>query len=378
MFPEKEVIDSLPTTTFKAGRANVENFMDLSRLEQMPMPGNQYNQGSCVGWVLGYALKTYQERLETGDNSLFFSPSFIYNTVKSPYSNCSEGITFEKAFEFLKDRGCCRFDDMPYKPSDCRSLPSSFAYKDAKRYKIKDFKKIYASTASPITDLSEIEQQITFKNPVIIGVWIDSYLGEYMDDVSPNKEKKVWQENLRDTDIKSNYHAMLCIGYDKVAKEFKVLNSYGPDSAYHGYVFISYNAFRQSVYEAYYTTDANNYGKFENAKRQSNQQEALNLAGVNNYNDHLKLKEGYFIDVNYNLRLSCTFLSKSEYKASFNLIDITNNENKVIGSYLLSKGDEYQIKYNSELISFKLIKIGRWGYYPFKAAAFLDLKIEKL
>jgi hypothetical protein len=38
--------------------------VDLSR--DFPLPGDQGNQNSCVGWALGYAIKTYQERVELG------------------------------------------------------------------------------------------------------------------------------------------------------------------------------------------------------------------------------------------------------------------------------------------------------------------------
>ena len=45
-----------------------------------------------------------------------------------------------------------------------------------------------------------------------------------MDDETPNKPKFIWQNPLNDTPKSLNYHAMLCVGYDDLNNEFKVLN----------------------------------------------------------------------------------------------------------------------------------------------------------
>src|SRR5262249_22391836 len=59
--------------------------VDLSK--DFPLPGNQGQQYSCVGWALGYAIKTYQERVELGWSleapEHQFSPAYIYNQLNN-------------------------------------------------------------------------------------------------------------------------------------------------------------------------------------------------------------------------------------------------------------------------------------------------------
>ncbi|MEL8056572.1 MAG: hypothetical protein AAGK66_10485, partial [Pseudomonadota bacterium] len=65
-------------------RGTLPQFVDLSSF--FPVPGNQGAQGSCVGWAVGYALKTYQEAFETQTvrptSYNHFSPAFVFNSIK--------------------------------------------------------------------------------------------------------------------------------------------------------------------------------------------------------------------------------------------------------------------------------------------------------
>ncbi|MEL6694060.1 MAG: hypothetical protein AAFQ12_13665, partial [Pseudomonadota bacterium] len=65
-------------------RGALPEFIDLSSF--LPEAGHQGAQGSCVGWAVGYALKTYHEAKEgqivRPDDYYHFSPAFIYNTIK--------------------------------------------------------------------------------------------------------------------------------------------------------------------------------------------------------------------------------------------------------------------------------------------------------
>ncbi|MEL7113455.1 MAG: hypothetical protein AAGK93_11060, partial [Pseudomonadota bacterium] len=64
-------------------RGALPEFVDLSSF--FPDPGHQGAQGSCVGWAVGYALKTYQEAKETRAvrpaEDRHFSPSFVFNSI---------------------------------------------------------------------------------------------------------------------------------------------------------------------------------------------------------------------------------------------------------------------------------------------------------
>ncbi|MEJ0106204.1 MAG: hypothetical protein WDO19_28235 [Bacteroidota bacterium] len=48
----------------------------------LPPIGDQGRQSSCVAWSIGYALKAFEEKIET-KQLLLFSPSFIYNQLNN-------------------------------------------------------------------------------------------------------------------------------------------------------------------------------------------------------------------------------------------------------------------------------------------------------
>ena len=83
----------------RADPVSLPSSVDLS--VDAPVPGNQGLQGSCVGWAVAYALKTYHERIERGwpltDDRHVMSPAYIYNQIKVP----GGGAYFVDAFILL-------------------------------------------------------------------------------------------------------------------------------------------------------------------------------------------------------------------------------------------------------------------------------------
>jgi hypothetical protein len=369
--PSQSYLDSLPSEVYKPkATRRIGSFKDLS--QDMPFPGDQgINQGSCVAWAVGYGLKTYQERIETSDNNLVFSPSFIFNNFKSTFSSCDEGIFYHEAFDFLLDNGICLWDDMPYVTDNCKIKPSNDAKEDALDYKIEDWKTIYASENYTISDLDEVKSNIFYGRPVAIAVWLDSKIADFMDDFSPNKPKFVWNNPLNDTSKSNYYHAMLCVGYDDATKEFKVLNSYGSDSGNEGYIYISYDAFKKSVYEAYYTIDSNNRNQYVSASKASNQRPEFGITDTS-FNYYGWLKKGYFLNVNDNIKVSCVYLKKSNDLVILRLYDTSLEKDKLIGSYKFNSGDVYEIKYQGKKYTLELDKIGSAGYNIFKSAGYIN------
>ena len=372
--PSQSYLDSLPSEVYRPkGIRRIGSFKDLS--QGMPIPGNQgFCQGSCVAWTVGYGLKTYQERIETSNNNLVFSPAFIFNNFKSTYANCDEceeGIYFYEAFDFLLDNGICEWDDMPYVPNDCKTKPSSFAIENAFKYKIEDWKTIYASEYNPISNLDEVKSNIFYGRPVAIAVWLDSKISGFMNDLTPNKTKFVWDNPLNDTNKSNYYHAMLCVGYDDANEEFKVLNSYGSDSGNDGYVYISYNAFKKSVYEAYYTIDSNNRNQYVYALKASKQKSEFGITDTS-FNFYGWLKKGYYLQVNDDIKVSCVYLKKSKDLVILRLYDTSFEKEKLIGSYKFNSGDIYEINYQGKNYMLELDKIGSAGYNIFKSAGYIN------
>ncbi|WP_431129314.1 C1 family peptidase [Flagellimonas flava] len=368
--PSQEYLDSLPKQKFIPARPLViGNSRDLS--SWMPIPGNQGTQGSCVAWTIGYGLKSYQERVEENNMNLVFSPAFIFNSAKGLSGRCDEGIFFYEGFDILRIKGICELVDMPYKEQECNNGPTLSAQRKANRYKIQDWKTIYASENSPISDIYPIKHELFQGNPVAVAVWLDSNIARFLDDARPNKPKYVWRNPLNDTSKKYYYHALLCVGYNDNNREFKLLNSYGPNSGNSGYVYISYDAFKRAVYEAYFAIDLDNHRRLVAATRPKPTDPGFGVlesaAGFNGW-----LKKGYFIQINQGLKLSCVDLKGSDKNVIFKLYDTTSSEDRLIGSYELNEGDKYEITYDNKTYNLFLDKIGNAGINIFKQAAFIE------
>lgn len=370
--PTQEHLDSIPTEIFRPnGFKSIKSSWDLT--EFMPTPGNQGSQNSCTAWAVAYGLKSYQERVETGQ-SLNFSPAFVFNSFPNN-TKCELGLYFSEALDFIREKGICEMKDMPYSDNTCTTLPSNYAYNQAIKYKIEDWKAIYKSVNTPMDDINEIKAKINDGNPVGIAVWLDSNIAKFMNDTTPNKPKYVWDNPLRDTPKSKYYHAMLCVGYDDANEEFKVFNSYGINSGNEGYIYISYDAFRQVVYEAYYAIDSNNKGSYVNAIRPSKQKSEFGITDTT-FNFYGWLKQGYYIKLNENLKLSCAYLRKSKDIVILRLYDTSLGKEKLIGSYKFNSGDTYDISYLDYKYSIQLDKIGGAGYNVFRSAAFINFSSQ--
>jgi hypothetical protein len=110
--------------------------VDLS--DDYPLPGNQGQQNSCVGWSLGYAIKTYQERVEHGWSleapEHQFSPSYIYNQLNNGRDN---GVIYTEGLNLIVDQGVATLARMPYDDLDLLTQPSAAARQEAFRFRAK-------------------------------------------------------------------------------------------------------------------------------------------------------------------------------------------------------------------------------------------------
>lgn len=219
--------------------------VDLS--PDMPPPGHQGNQNSCVGWAIAYALKSYQEKIEerrpfvTGgriDGGRVFSPSFIYN-------QCNGGrnvpIIYTDAFNVLSEQGAASWADMPYKNEDFASQPSPAVRQRAGRYKIDYWRQVNTQ------DLKEVKAHLFAGYPVLIGAAIDQAFIRH-------PAGTIW--NSSGTAIGG--HAMVVVGFDDAKRAFKLMNSWGAQWADGGYCWVDYDHFRRVVNEGYVAKDARN------------------------------------------------------------------------------------------------------------------------
>ncbi|MCX6352028.1 MAG: hypothetical protein NTX03_09220 [Bacteroidetes bacterium] len=213
----------------------------------MPPIGNQGNQGSCVGWAIGYALKSYQEMKENKyskyDNSNLMSAAYIYNQAKIS-SDCNSGMYLPRALDLLVNEGVCSLNDFGYDQTDCSKQPSSNNKKSAKVNRVKNFGAVKKN-------MSDIKTYISTGIPVVFGATIDQ---DFNDAKTIGSGDFIWKSN---TSKKLGGHALIIVGYDDNLNAVKVQNSWGTIWGNKGYACIDYSWLLSQAYEFYVTEDGN-------------------------------------------------------------------------------------------------------------------------
>jgi len=214
--------------------------VDLSN--KMPPVGNQGNQGSCVSWAVGYALKGYQENVErawgTGTPSHQFSPAYIHAQIKLTGTCPLAGAYISEALGILSSQGCCTLATMPYDENVCTQLPNDDARSEAVQYKISTWRKVN------IQDLTELKIHLSSGFPIVVGMYVYS-------NFRPSKGTIYSQTG----GTKRGGHAMCVVGYDDVTQTFKIMNSWGTDWGDDGCCRMAYAVFKQNTYEGYVAQD---------------------------------------------------------------------------------------------------------------------------
>lgn len=214
--------------------------IDLSSL--LPLPGDQGQQSSCVGWAVGYALKSYQEGIEEGWALNFentkFSPSWIYNQINQGQDN---GSLPTDALNLIIAKGAATLSTMPYSQNNYTNQPSQLAINEAKRFKALAFKKIGG--------IQEAKSALVNHQPVIIGITIYSHF------------QQLRGVNSVYSSIGTNLggHAVTAVGYDDnlFGGAFKIINSWGTTWGDNGYFWLPYDEIN-NVSQAYVLIDAKN------------------------------------------------------------------------------------------------------------------------
>jgi hypothetical protein len=207
-----------------------------------PMPGNQGQQSSCVGWAVTYALKSYQEGVErnwslnTADH--IFSPAYIYNQIKTS-ADCSGGTSYVEALNFLRREGAAPWNAFPYDSAQCSRLPDAATKQQAKQYSIADWRRVN------VQDETEVKNQLAAGFPVLAGIVVDMPLYRL---TQGNVYSQYSGQNL-------GGHAVVIVGYDDSKRAFKIINSWGQSWGDNGFGWINYAAFRQIAREGYVAQD---------------------------------------------------------------------------------------------------------------------------
>lgn len=245
---DEETYRSIPLAETPEGR-KLPTALDLS--PWFPPPGDQGNQGSCVGFAVSYSLKSYHEKIEhnwgLNTNDHLYSPAYIFNQIRDQKADCLKGSSYVNAFNLLQREGVVSLTDFAYNPATCTALPSAQLKQRARRFAITKW------------------WRVDFKNTSVIKLWTAIYrpvaVAIYVDDNFMNlKAGQVYKSlNASQTDDlpegKKDAHAVVVVGYSDAKRAFKVINSWGTTWGDGGYGWIDYEAFKRIAFEGYVTSD---------------------------------------------------------------------------------------------------------------------------
>ncbi|MCL2443401.1 MAG: C1 family peptidase [Treponema sp.] len=248
-----EQYDNIPRRAELSPRSYEGLPSSFSLKQYAPLPGDQAEFGTCVGWASAYAARTISESIalnrvnqtETTRNA--FSPAFIYRSIRPDDPQGRYGAQIYTALDYMRDSGAVRMPDIERSLSFPRIDFTQF--KSSRRYPIADYVTLFSRSdrqkQALITRI--VKKSLTEGKPVIIGMNTpDSFL----------TARDVWQP--RENPQYFYYgHALCVVGYDdnRYGGAFEVLNSWGRKWGNGGFIWIPYQVFLDFVMEAYEIID---------------------------------------------------------------------------------------------------------------------------
>ncbi len=231
---EEELADRPRTPLF---RAYLPPSVDLSR--RFPPAGQQGEQGSCVGWAVGYAARSYYNSPSGGGAQLTAhdvpSPAYIYNTIRLPDASCDGGSRIFDALQLLR-KGALTYAEYPYDEYRC-PRPSASMSERATKFRIVDWLMVDTDR------LDQVKGELAGGHPVVISM-------------VPNRDfhrlrgRKVWRARPPEGDDEGG-HAVTVVGYSERGQYFTVINSWGRKWGERGFGRISYDTFERRVRAGY-------------------------------------------------------------------------------------------------------------------------------
>lgn len=240
---------SIPVLPSYSGAKYNEVPIRVSLRKYCPVPGDQQQMGSCVGWAVGFGAYTIvQAQSQSLSDAAIItqkahSAAFIYNQIKLDPQDCTAGAYIEDALELLKNTGDCLEQSFNYKKVDCTTIPSKTYLEEAERYRIADYATVFSINEPPKTKVAKACKVLATQTPIVVGIGITSDFLE----IPPGT--RIWQPAQNNTPI--SYHAMVLVGYDNVEKQFELMNSFGTSWGNNGFIKIRYEDFEQLCRYAY-------------------------------------------------------------------------------------------------------------------------------
>lgn len=193
-------------------------------LSSIPDVGDQGTQGSCVGWAVGYYLRTHEKSLDFywDVNGNAFSPSWIYNQING---GVDQGARISDAMNLVVNKGCDLLSNFPYNQTNYTRQPDAASFARALNYKCDSWQFIQ-------NDVSTFKQILAYRHAFVVGLKVYPDFDALS---STNPIYDVLSGNPR------GRHALCIVGYDDAKQAFKFVNSWGKSYGLDGYGWISYN-----------------------------------------------------------------------------------------------------------------------------------------
>jgi C1A family cysteine protease len=246
---DEEAYHNLPRAASLAASAYKELPASFSLRQYAPLPGDQEDYGTCVGWAVGYAARTISESValnrlnqtETTQNA--FSPTYIYRHIRPDDTRGMYGAQIYTALDYMRDSGAVKMI------ANERTLPFSNVelalFKNSRAYPIGDYVTLFSrdDRQKPALITRIVKKSLSEGRPVVIGMNTpDSFL----------EARNVWRPRENPRGFYGG-HAMCVVGYDdnRYGGAFEILNSWGRKWGNGGYIWIPYQTFVDFVTEAY-------------------------------------------------------------------------------------------------------------------------------
>lgn len=230
VFETEEELAGKPRTPLF--RAFLPEFVDLSG--RFPVAGHQGKQGSCTGWAVGYAARSYYNSAPGGGPRLTAdeipSPAYIYDSIRRPGYSCDRGARISDALDLLM-KGAVAHAEYRYDTELCRR-PGASMIARASRFRIAEWRVVDTDR------LDQVKAELAGGHPVVIGMRDNRAFHRL-------RGARVWRAGYPEE--KDGHHAITVVGYSERGRYFKVMNSWGTGWGLRGFGRISYDTFEKRV-----------------------------------------------------------------------------------------------------------------------------------
>src|ERR1700733_2357639 len=218
-------------------RAFLPVAVDLS--DRMPQVGDQGGLGSCGGWAVAYAARSYYtealERRDTHQPANLPSPSYVYHLARE--NGCDDGTNVDRVVGVLR-RGALSLADAPYTD---KCLPPAAATSVSRAH---DFR-VRGEIRVDVSHRDDAKGQLARGNPVIIRFHTSTAFQKI-------RSAETLTEPAPPPDDKNvGWHFVTLVGYDDKRQAFRLMNSWGTGWGDHGFAWIGYDLLRTRITHAY-------------------------------------------------------------------------------------------------------------------------------